>query len=288
VGSPEQVARAAREVERTAREYTSAKEESDRLEAAIPLPTWPETLPALMPELPPAPAPIQVAMDDTAEDTARAPAPESPAEPRSPDHLFDLTAPAPAQPEEPAAKSPAAHVPRTTRQATAFPVASDLLITSDEAVRGARSIVVEVPNGSSLSAEVVREDAQLGLALLRVKQGHLAYFVLADQFAGGEVSCASFPKRNVFSPEPAVIQGKAPAPAERWWVALQRHPRLAGGPMLDAKGHVVGVVLASPEDPSDKLPAVALEQLKAFLGNDAPARQGNAQPGGIVQLTASR
>jgi len=192
-----------------------------------------------------------------------------------------------------ATTTPPAEVPeekktyRVTSYAAAFPVAPDLLVTTAESVADATEIQVQVADGSAYPATVVRSDADSGLALVRVSNVKLAYMGLADHFAGGTVSCVSFPSVDLFSPSATAINGSATLPKGGWRVHLSETPRLGGGPLL-VDGRVVGVELATRDSDITAIPAVTLDDLKKFLAADL-SPGGTADPiTSTVQLSATR
>jgi tetratricopeptide (TPR) repeat protein len=195
-------------------------------------------------------------------------------------------------PEPLALEPPRPTVPRKvriTQYAAAFPVASDLVVTSAQTVKDATALQLQMADGQSLSAKLVRKDDASGLALLRV-EGSRKFnpLPIADSFAGGAVTCASFPTVDLFSPAAQSINGSAAAPKEGWTVSLNIHPRLAGAPILSG-GKVVGVCVAPREAERGKLPAATLEQLKAFVGADAGEPKFAGDPAAsLLQLVTTR
>jgi tetratricopeptide (TPR) repeat protein len=192
-----------------------------------------------------------------------------------------------------AAKAPAVHQKvRISSYAAAFPVSDTLVLTAAAALHDASEIQLQATDGSPIEAKLVRADETSGLALLRVEKRKLIGLPIAQAFAGGSVQCAAFPTVNIFNPAAEPIAGTAkPAAANggEWKVALTRHPRLGGSPLL-AANKVVGVELASRESEAAQIPAATLDQVKAFLGSDLPAA-GSAGPepcGVMLQLIATR
>lgn len=178
---------------------------------------------------------------------------------------------------------------RITQYAAAFPVASDLVVTSALTVKDATALQLQMSDGQSITAKLVRKDDASGLALLRV-EGNRKFnpLPIADAFAGGAVTCASFPTVDLFSPAAQSINGSATAPKEGWTVSLNVHPRLAGAPILSG-GKVVGVCVAPREAERGKLPAATLEQLKAFVGADAGEPKFAGDPAAsLLQLVTTR
>jgi hypothetical protein len=133
------------------------------------------------------------------------------------------------------------------------------------------------------------ERAADGLALLRVKGQRLAYLNLATAFTGGPIHCPAFPEVSVFGANLETLTGRALAPQEDGWkIALLKHPRLPGAPILDDGGSVVGIEIGDRDDPYDRLPALSFKKIKEFLAADAPAQPcGNPRQAPVVQIIAS-
>jgi hypothetical protein len=179
---------------------------------------------------------------------------------------------------------------RITQYAAAFPVASDLVVTSAAAIADGATLQLQASDGTSLGATVIKKDDVCGLALLRVTGKTLAPLPIADAFNGGAVTCASFPTVDLFSPAAQAITGTSQPPkGEQWTVSLNLHPRLAGAPLLSG-GKIVGVCVAPRDAEKTKLPAVTLEQFKTFLGSEAkPGGAAKGDPAtALLQLVTTR
>ena len=177
---------------------------------------------------------------------------------------------------------------RVSSYSAAFAVGPNLLVTSIESVADASDIQIQIADGTAFPATVVRSDPESGLALLRVPAARFTWLNLADQFAGGTLSCVSFPSVDLFQPSAAVIAGSSTMPKEPWHVRLSESPRLAGGPLL-FNGKVVGAELATRDSEISAIPAATLVALKKFLASDLSP--GGTAPDGVaatVQLTATR
>ena len=174
-----------------------------------------------------------------------------------------------------------------SRSATGFAAAPDLFLTSADAVKGAASVRIDVPGALPMDATVER--AADGLALLRVKGQRLAYLNLANAFTGGPIHCPAFPEVSVFGANLENLTGRALAPQEDGWkVALLKHPRLPGSPILDDGGSVVGIEIGDRDDPYDRLPALSFKKIREFLAADAPTQPcGNPRQAPVVQIIAS-
>jgi S1-C subfamily serine protease len=180
---------------------------------------------------------------------------------------------------------------QVTRYATAFPVGPDLFLTTLAAVDGATTISLDDPQGNTFTATFVRGDDKTGLALVRVPGKKFAYLGLSDSFAGGDVQCSAFPTVAIFSPTVEVLSGHAAAikPNDpKWLISFQRNPRLGGGPLSTSDGKIVGVEMTQRDTNPQQVPAVKLDDLKTFLGADAPnAATPGADINYILMLTAT-
>jgi len=181
------------------------------------------------------------------------------------------SAPPPAAP--PADMAPPAPVPKNVhisipRHALAFAIDKNRMITSGDVVGNVTQVRMEDAQGTVLSAHVIAKDGHLALLELDGGQpgfGH--YLNLADSFTGGPIQCSAVPQENVFGPAQTTLTGQATAPPAGgdWAVSLNDHPRLAGSPLLNSQGQVVGVIVASREDPRTRLPAIPVNDLRQFL-----------------------
>jgi hypothetical protein len=174
------------------------------------------------------------------------------------------------------------------RTATGFAIGPDLLLTAASAVKDARRVVVEFPNAVPVEAKVERSGAE-GLALLRLTGQRMAYVNPAAQFPGGPVQCPAYPEVSVFGVAVEVIKGRALASHDDGWkVALGKHPRLPGAPILDSTGDLVGIEMADRDDLLDKLPALSLKSVRDFLAADLPTQPcANPKSAPVVQVTGT-
>lgn len=192
------------------------------------------------------------------------PAPVSPDPVESPVAVNPPAAPPSAEPKsEPRKRS-------VFTSACGFAVGPDLILTTADSVEGASRISVQPVDSDPIDAELVRVDAASGLALIRLKGRKMAYLPVADSFGGGVLQCVSYPTVSIFDPACEVIGGSAVPPKDDWTIRLNKHPRVAGGPIL-AGGKVVGVCLASRDNDSTTLPSASLGEVKAFIGALPPS-----------------
>lgn len=194
--------------------------------------------------------------------------------------------PPPAAPDPVPTPPPAPTRRKAFTYAAGFAVSADLMVTSATAVDGTTRISVQPVGSNPIDAEIVKIDAASGLALIRLGGGQLPSVGLADAFAGGPVTCASFPTPAVFDPEAEVITGTAVPPKDGWSIRLAKHPRLSGAPVF-SNGKVVGVELAARDSEIGTLPTASLQQLRALLaGAGVPVAVGGGDPKGSVALVS--
>lgn len=184
--------------------------------------------------------------------------------------LHDRPAPAPSGPtESPTDTTPPKPVHISVpRYALAFPIDKTRLVSSADVVGQVDKVRLEDAQGQPYTAHVIARQDHLALLELDAGQGQfLSYLSLAESFAGGPITCACVPQESVFGPQPVSLSGQAVAPPRetQWAVSLADHPRLAGSPLFDAQGQVVGVVIAKRDDAKTRLPAVSVAQLREFL-----------------------
>lgn len=248
-------------VDAAERRYNELAAAASEAESKIPIPPCLTELHPVMPEPPPtALASAQPTPGEADSSTAVAPMPSESAGTTSDQGVSSEPEPAP---------TPSAKV-AVQRYALAFAIDRLRLITSAQVLSDATAARIEDGQGAVLTAKVIERDERLALLEVgasEVPGGALHYLNLADSFAGGAVKCAAIPEANIFGPSSKLLAGEtAPPPMQGTWTAsLSEHPRLAGAPLLDARGNVVGVVVAGRDDPRTKLPAVSLRELREFL-----------------------
>jgi S1-C subfamily serine protease len=261
--------------------------------AKIPNLPW---LTDLEPVLPPMPKGLQVVAADTS-DTGTAPSVftiptitlhDAPTPPRpSIKEKPEMETPPPVEIAPPPPRKPV-HI-SIPRHALAFAIDKNRLITSAEVVGDIRSVRMENADGQVYSAHVIAKEGSLALLELDGGSGQLRYLNLAESFAGGPVTCTAVPQENVFGPQPVSLTGQAMVPAQgEMSVSLNDHPRLAGSPLLNAQGQIVGVVVAKRDDMKTRLPVVGVSEIRKFLSAHSAlpaAPSGNGDPMGVFEVT---
>jgi tetratricopeptide (TPR) repeat protein len=220
-----------------------------------------------------------------------------PSEPSSPangsDSMSTSTSPPASPSPEPTPPEPAPAKPipvRIPRHALAFAIDLNRLVTSAEVVGSATDVRMENANGDIYDAHVIAKEGSLALLELSGTRGRLPFLNIAASFTGGPVQCAAVPQANVFGPQPVLLAGQAGAAPQQgdWFVSLENHPRLAGSPVLDSQGQVVGVVVARRDEMKSRLTSVGLSALRAFLEAHSalPAKPSTIpDPMGVFEVT---
>lgn len=136
-------------------------------------------------------------------------------------------------------------------------VGNGVIITAAHVVKGVKALTVGLSDAVKLPATVLLEDAVHDIAIISVKKpealesAHLACRVAKS---GEEISAIGHPGGTVFVETWGHIAG-APREAGPWKLVLPIDARIApgnsGGPLFDAKGEVVGVVVGIQLVPVD-------------------------------------
>lgn len=165
-----------------------------------------------------------------------------------------------AQPESAEPTIPEA---QTATSGTGFLVTPDgLLLTALHVVDGAKRITARCGTSSAISAALVTKSSALDLALLRLRNvsAVAGYLDLAPDDdlppLGARVFTVGFPVSDLLGPDPKYTDGTISAlsgldgDAGFYQVSVPIQPGNSGGPLLDERGRVVGVVLATASAPA--------------------------------------
>lgn len=170
-----------------------------------------------------------------------------------------------------------------------FVAASGLVVTNAHVVAGVDQPVVQTRDGRVYQAHAVQYDDASDLAVLYAPDLPEAPLSLSNSVERGQqVSFAGYPLGGPYTARPATIQGEAFAPVQNVTTGdtlsrsiIQIAGRVeqgnSGGPLLDANGHVVGVIFAKAVE-GEAGYAIPMEQvtdiLEATGGSTAPASTG--------------
>jgi len=158
---------------------------------------------------------------------------------------------------------------RASSSGSGFVVAVGRALTNHHVIDGCQRVSVRTPQGQTLPARVMATDPRRDLALLGYdgQAGPALRFREGPAVARGEmVVTYGFPLSGVLSSGPSLTTGDISALAGlrdnplHYQISAPVQPGNSGGPLLDSRGHVVGVVVS-------KLNAMRIAQM---TGGDIP------------------
>lgn len=154
--------------------------------------------------------------------------------------------PAPLAPGERAAR-------RAVSSGTGFVVAARRIMTNHHVVDGCAEVAARLPDGRELPARVLTSDATRDLALLstEAEAGPILPFRSAGAYRRGEgVVTYGFPLAGLLSSGPTLTTGEVSALSgladnpRHIQISAPVQPGNSGGPLLDMRGQVIGVVVS--------------------------------------------
>lgn len=146
------------------------------------------------------------------------------------------------------------------------------------------SATVEV-NGVEMDARILGNDPRSGLAMLRVDYEPPTFLTLGhstDLKTGNSVVTIGYPLNLPAAPSQGPVSGFEVRYLNRFFATTHIHanvpisPGQVGGPLLNARGDVVGLVVPSPDDGQSiyALPAEAVQKIIADFNQNGHARHG--------------
>ncbi len=204
-----------------------------------------------------------------------------------------------------AASSTASFATHHHRTASAFHWRDGFFVTSEEAVEAGEEIELTLASGETVKAELVGRDPSTGVALLKpasavssaplgkagvVRPGNIAIAVGASEGSGLAVS------GSVGEVGPAWRSMRGGTIDRRINLAINTGGRFEGGPVLDAKGGLIGMLLFGPRRRALVMPYETIERAVATLcekGHVArgylgaglhPIRNGDVQGAMVMSL----
>ncbi len=160
--------------------------------------------------------------------------------------------------EEPAsASTPGVRetVKRETVRGTAFAVRPDgVLLTAFHIIQGATTIDIVCRGQRAVRAEVRQQTRSSDLAVLRIDSSTLDYLPLAPPRSakvGDHVFTVGFPATNILGTEPKFTDGSVSSlsglggEATLLQTSVQIQPGSSGGPLLNERGEVIGIVTST-------------------------------------------
>ncbi|MEJ7660737.1 MAG: serine protease [Hymenobacter sp.] len=154
-------------------------------------------------------------------------------------------------------EAPAAPVRDNKFSGTGFALTADgYLVTSAHVIQGADSLLVEGRDHQRYKAETVFADAKHDLAILRIKDakfsgfGRLPYVLKGGQADPGErVYTLGYPREDVVYGEGALSACSGFGGDTAFYqVSIPVNPGNSGGPLLDERGNLIGVVSGRQDD----------------------------------------
>jgi len=148
-------------------------------------------------------------------------------------------------------------------EGSGFVYAPNRVITNAHVVAGVRNPRVSVPDGGSLAARVVLYDSDRDIAVLAVPGLNRTPLALTGPAASGSSAVvAGYPQNGPFTAVPARIAARTSVTGPNIYqsktVTRQVYtvrgrvlPGNSGGPLLNVRGEVLGVVFAASVDQSD-------------------------------------
>ncbi|QKG54011.1 S1C family serine protease [Hymenobacter sp. BRD67] len=152
---------------------------------------------------------------------------------------------------------PAAPVNNGKFSGTGFALTADgYLVTSSHVIQGADSLLIEGRDHQRYHAETVYTDAKHDLAILRIKDsgfdgfGKLPYTFKGGQADIGErVYTLGYPREDVVYGEGALsARSGFNGDTAFYQVSIPVNPGNSGGPLLDERGNLIGVVSGRQDD----------------------------------------
>jgi S1-C subfamily serine protease len=162
-----------------------------------------------------------------------------------------------------------------------FPVGPGLVLTNAHVVAGTQGTTVRNSAGRSLPARVVLFDSQRDVAILYVPRLALAPLPEAGAGRGTEGAAIGYPGGGAEQVSPAVVNGEVKAEGRDiygqqlvvrsiWILQAKVEPGNSGGPLVDLKGNVIGVIFAA----STSSPGQAYALTDAEVQPDIDQAQG--------------
>ena len=142
---------------------------------------------------------------------------------------------------------------RAVSSGTGFVVAARRIMTNHHVIDGCAEVAARLPDGRELPARVMASDATRDLALLstEAEAGPILPFRSAGTYRRGEgVVTYGFPLAGLLSSGPTLTTGEVSALAgladnqRHLQISAPVQPGNSGGPLLDMRGQVIGVVVS--------------------------------------------
>ncbi len=157
-----------------------------------------------------------------------------------------------------------------------FPIGNGYVVTNAHVVSGTANHRVETTAGVAMKAQVVYFDPDRDIALLYVPDYAGAALELGPAERGTQGAVIGYPGGGSESVQPAVVDGAIEAagrdiynqkPVTREILVIQARvrPGNSGGPLVDLKGRVVGIVFATSASQPDQAYALTDDEITAAI-----------------------
>ena len=157
-----------------------------------------------------------------------------------------------------------------------FPIGHGYVVTNAHVVSGTANHRVETTAGVAMKAQVVYFDPDRDIALLYVPDYAGAALELGPAERGTQGAVIGYPGGGSESVQPAVVDGAIEAagrdiynqkPVTREILVIQARvrPGNSGGPLVDLKGRVVGIVFATSASQPDQAYALTDDEITAAI-----------------------
>jgi S1-C subfamily serine protease len=142
---------------------------------------------------------------------------------------------------------------RAVSSGTGFVVAARRILTNHHVIDGCAEVAARLPDGQEVPARVMASDATRDLALLstEAEAGPILPFRSTGTYRRGEgVVTYGFPLAGLLSSGPTLTTGEVSALAgladnqRHLQISAPVQPGNSGGPLLDMRGQVIGVVVS--------------------------------------------
>lgn len=130
---------------------------------------------------------------------------------------------------------------------TAFLVAERLIVTAEHVIANSRHIAVKFPQHPPVEAQLVDSDSESDVAVLSIPPLHLRPLPLGDISQvreGQQVIVVGFPLIDALGAETATVTAGIVSAVRSTLIQMQApvNPGNSGGPVLNLKGEVIGIV----------------------------------------------
>ena len=158
-----------------------------------------------------------------------------------------------AKPSFPPLRGPAAPEGRASASGSGFIVGEGRILTNNHVVEGCTRLAARNARGQRVLARLEATDPRRDLALLSVPAGFGPPVIFRDNppvKIGEQVVTYGFPLSGLLSSGPTLTTGNVSALAGlrdnplHFQISAPVQPGNSGGPLMDAQGHVIGVVVS--------------------------------------------